>query len=253
MPRRALLALVLGAAAAAVCVRLGIWQMDRLAQRRAVNDAIAARWSATPVPIAALPGDTSLSRYRRVRIEGTFDFDNEQVLVARSRHGSPGVHILTPLRPEGSRRAVLVNRGWVYSPDAATVDLARWRESARTAVVGYVQTFSSAGEGDPQAGRPGAWRRLDGTAIARSLPYPIEPVYVVALEGERRAARAPPGSAASGADARPARLPELEISDGPHRSYAVQWFSFAAIAVVGSGVLAWQETRRRRGSSHTMG
>ena len=49
-------------------------------------------------------------------------------MTGRTRSGSPGVHILTPLRIPESDTALLVNRGWVYSPDARTVDLTRWRE-----------------------------------------------------------------------------------------------------------------------------
>jgi cytochrome oxidase assembly protein ShyY1 len=37
-----------------------------------------------------------------------------------------------------------------------------------------------------------------------------------------------------------------ELSEGPHLSYAIQWFSFAAIAVVGAVVLLRRERRRAR-------
>jgi len=34
------------------------------------------------------------------------------------------------------------------------------------------------------------------------------------------------------------RWPIPELSDGPHLSYAIQWFSFAVIIVVGAAALA---------------
>ena len=52
-----------------------------------------------------------------------YDFANEYALASRTRQGSPGVNIMTPLRIAGTDTAVLVNRGWVYAPDAMTVDL----------------------------------------------------------------------------------------------------------------------------------
>jgi surfeit locus 1 family protein len=254
MLRRVVLPLTIGFAVAAVCVRLGVWQLDRLEQRRAMNAAVEARWSAAPVPLSSLPSDTALARHRRARVEGRFDYDNELVLIARTRDGAPGVHLITPLLPNGSAPAVLVNRGWVYSPDGATVDLARWREAARGVVEGYVQTFAAPGAGNPRATAPRAWRRLDARAIAEALPYPMEPFYVVALDdvagGGARRERGRNDSDRASAAWRPSRLPPPERGEGPHKSYAVQWFSFAAIALVGTSALVWQDTRRRRGSSH---
>ena len=122
MTRRNILAALLAVVVAAVCVRLGIWQLQRLGERRARNAAVSARLAAPPVSLNQLPGDPTAARYRRVRLTGTLDFDHEIVLIGRSRQGAPGVHIVTPLRLDGSDRAVLVNRGWVYAPDAATVE-----------------------------------------------------------------------------------------------------------------------------------
>jgi surfeit locus 1 family protein len=254
VPRRAVLALVLGVVIAAVCARLGVWQLDRLAQRRARNADVSARRRAAPVPVSALPSDTAAARYRRVILEGRFDFDNEMVLTGRSRNGAPGVHILTPLRSDGAVQAVLVNRGWVYSPDAVTVTLADHREPSRISLSGYVQTFVASSGEPARASGSRTWRRLDGDAIAATLPYPIAPFYVVAEAVDSVYAAAPkqPGLLAPTREdrARPVRLPPPELGDGPHRGYAVQWFSFAAIALVGTAVLAWQDTRRRPGSSY---
>src|SRR5688572_8432486 len=124
MPRRMLLFAALALAGAVLFVRLGFWQLDRLGQRRERNKLLAARMSAEVAPW----NDTTALRYRRVRLSGMPDYDREIVLVGRSRGGSPGVNLLTPVRLRGSDTAVLVNRGWVYSPDGASVDHARWRE-----------------------------------------------------------------------------------------------------------------------------
>src|SRR3982750_2694143 len=108
MPRRMLLFAALALAGAALFVRLGIWQLDRLHQRRQRNALVMARIAGRPVDWTALPRDTT-SHYRRVRLSGAPDYGHEIVLVGRSREGSPGVNLVTPLRVPGSDTSVLVN------------------------------------------------------------------------------------------------------------------------------------------------
>jgi surfeit locus 1 family protein len=210
----------LALAAAALFIRLGFWQLDRLGQRRALNKLVAARLVAAPAPWS----DTTAVRYRRVRLAGNPDYEREIVLVGRSRDGSPGVNLVTPLRLARSDTAVLVNRGWVYSPDATTVDHARWREGDTLAIEGYVEAFSEPGPGDLPAHQRLA-RRLSHRAVSARFPYPIAPAYVVAID----TGKVPRPDA-------PAR-PGLPTPDeGPHLGYAFQWFAFAVIAVVGAGI-----------------
>ena len=248
MSRRHVIAVILALIVAAVCVRLGIWQLDRLGERRARNAQVAARANAAPVMLTEIPADAVPERFRRVRAEGTFDFEHELVLTGRTREGSPGVHIITPLRLDGSGRAVWVNRGWVYAPDAASVDLSRWREPARATIEGYSEHFP-ADQAQParSESNPRAWRRLDASEIADVVPYPIAPFYLVALSSHR----AGDGDILeSGPQANvPARLTLPALDEGPHKGYAIQWFAFAAIALVGVSVLIWQDRtaqRRRR-------
>jgi surfeit locus 1 family protein len=195
------------------------------------------------VPVGQLPVDTATARWRRVRLVGTWDFDREIALMGRSLEGAPGVNLITPLRLERGDRAVLVNRGWVYAPDGMTVDFARWREPARAAVDGIVEEFQPSG-GDPRAAtHRRAWRVLDGRQLRALFPYAIAPFYVVALRDTTR-------GVAGGGEGRgsvPVRLLPPALDDGPHRSYAIQWFSFAAIALVGVSALIWQDVRRRPG------
>ena len=117
---------------------------------------------------------------------------------------------------------VLVNRGWVYAPDAATADLARWRER-RTVVHGYTLLLAASKPVPPP--RSHVVRALDAGHVNTLLPYRVFPLYVVAQD--------------SGAiDSTPARLPLPALDEGPHLSYAIQWFCFAVIAVVGAGIVA---------------
>jgi surfeit locus 1 family protein len=211
---------------AALFVRLGLWQLDRRHERQARNALIAARLDSAEVDVAALPRDSATARFRRVRLTGIADYEHELIYAARSYRGSPGVNFLTPIRIAGKDTAVIVNRGWVYAPDGVTVDEAKWRERDST-FTGYVEELPSTA-GASYATRPRVIARLSYDAVAKAVPYPVAPVYVVVL-----------GDSAIAPD-RLARLTVPPLGEGPHLNYAIQWFAFALIALAGAGVVVKQ-------------
>ena len=246
MSRRALAFLIFAGLVAAGCVRLGIWQLHRLAERRALNASLLARLSARPATVLELLRDTSHTAYRRASAVGTYDFANELALASRTRQGSPGVNIITPLRLADTDTAVLVNRGWVYAADAMTADFARWLEPSAASVTGYVLRIPRDARGSVTAPtNRHVVRYLDFDSLAKRLPYPIAPVMVVVTDAPRTS-----GTGAASRDSTPARLPPPLMDEGPHLGYAIQWFSFAAIALIGAAVAVRAE---RRGSYHAMG
>jgi surfeit locus 1 family protein len=219
-PIRLRIFVLFAAVSAAIFVRLGIWQLHRRTERRAQNAVIADRLREVERDAGGMPlNDTAGIRFRRLRVSGTPDYDHELILAARSHKGAPGVNLLTPLRIAGRDTAVLVNRGWVYAADGATIAEERFREND-SAFVGYAELYPSP-TGAAYADKPRVLARLGTDVAARAIPYPIAPFYVVAL-----------GDSAGAAD-RPARLTVPALDDGPHLSYAIQWFSFATIALAG--------------------
>ena len=239
-PGRLRIFVLLAAVSAAVFVRLGIWQLHRLGERRAQNAVIVARQGETERDVSELPlNDTTALRFRRVRLAGTPDYDHELILAARSHKGAPGVNLLTPVRIAGRDTAVLVNRGWVYAPDGATIDKGRFRERD-SVFVGYADEYPSA-TGASYAGKPSVLARLGADVAARAVPYPIARFYVVAL-----------GDSTGAAD-RPARLTVPPLDEGPHLSYAIQWFSFAVIALAGAAFVIKQARDAQRAPRHGPG
>ncbi len=218
---------------AALFVRLGFWQLARLRERQAYNAPIAARAGLAPVAVGDLPRDPADMIHRSVRVTGKYDYDHEIVLTLRSRQGSPGVNLLTPLRVGGSDTAILVNRGWIYAPDGVAADTRAWREADPVDAVGYVRLLDMGDtSGVRSTGRPNAVRRPNLRTIAGMLPYPVAPYYVVLTSPGTDGARTPP------------RVPPPALDEGNHRSYAVQWFTFALIALGGTAILV---LRRRAG------
>ncbi len=233
MPRRLVAFGTIAVVLAALFVRLGIWQLHRLDQRRARNALVSRRLVAAPVDVSALTSDTAEARFRRVRVSGTPDYDHELVLTLRSENGSPGLDLVTPIRRAGNDTAVLVNRGWVFSADGTTVDETQWRESDTT-FIGYAEVVGDRPAGPVMRSDPRLIREMDRAVISRAIPYPVAPVYVVATDS------------ATGSAHRPRRLKPPPLDEGPHMSYAIQWFSFAAIAIVGAAIVIVRGYREER-------
>ena len=218
MPRRDWVGLALALGAAAVCVRLGIWQVARLHQRRARNAVVLAARQRPPVELGTVRGEgggvvPESLLLRRVHARGVYDFERERLWRPKSFEDEPGVDLVTPLRlADGT--AVLVDRGWVASPDAYHVAQPLYREPDTADVVGLALA-APRGRGD-----------VDPVALKDSLPFPLLPFVVQQLPSPPASARPlPPGLV---------RWPVPELGNGPHLSYAIQWFSFAVIIVAGS-------------------
>ena len=210
-------------ASAAVCARLGFWQVGRLHERRAANRVAAEARAAPVVPLPAGAGG-GVAAGRRVEVAGRYDDANEIVLRGSTYQGLPGVTVVTPLRLQGSDTALLVIRGFVPSPDAVTVLTDTLREPGEVRVSGIAQPIAS-GTGRPleRNGRT-TWAALDAAALRERIPYPLYP-FAVRQSPEPALPRFP------------RRLDPPVLDDGPHLSYAVQWFLFATMAAVFAGVV----------------
>lgn len=222
---------------ALTCVRFGFWQLDRLEQKRAHNALIQARASEPPVTLTAALQDTTGLLDRNALVQGRFDNDHSIVLPGRSLRGTPGVYVLTPLLLEGSGTAILVNRGWVPSPDASSVELDSLRQSGDQRIHGLIQAFPSTGTESNGSENPDSfrthWFRIDPARLRAQFPYPLLPVQLQALP-------------AADAPRFPERLPPPTLNEGPHLNYALQWFSFATIAIVGWFVMVLRKGDSRR-------
>jgi surfeit locus 1 family protein len=117
--------------------------------------------------------------------------------------------------------AVLVDRGWI--PDSERGNLAAYDVTGPVSLTAYVALPESLGrQAAPDTGFQSEIYRVDTAVIQTQLPYDLQPVYLVIPPDE------------TGNNQWPYRQPrEVDISDGPHLGYALQWFAFALIAIVG--------------------
>lgn len=212
-------------------VNLGLWQLRRLHVRRASNAVIAARLEMPAVPVASiLTPDARLSalRYRRVVADGTFDTAREVILPDRSFNGRAGNIVVTPLRLQGSP-ALIVERGWVPLEDDDPPIARATPPMSAVRIEGVLlpsQERGRFGPVIPEAGTLKVLYRIDLPRYRRQLPYEIFPMYLHLL-GQQ--------------PAQTQRYPIVEtlpaLDEGPHLSYAIQWFAFASIAVIGYGAV----------------
>lgn len=240
LTRRGVLGTLAVIVVAGACFRLGVWQLDRRAERMARNQAIAERMDLPVVALDEAPADTAGLAYRRARVAGAIDDDRAIVLAGRSLNGAPGVHLLSPVRVRA--RAILVNRGWLPSADAATVDLDTVRLHGRVRAEGLLVPFPDVDvDTEPDRFRE-RWFRVDGDAIRAQYPYPVAPLYLIATDPVTPTDRGGADGSASGSTPEPTRaapvpLEPPALDPGPHLSYAIQWFSFGTIFLVGWVVL----------------
>ena len=233
-PVRRIALLVVALVIAGVCVRLGFWQLHRLAWRRGLNASIEAGLAAAPVPIGSLLGGGEPVQglaYRQVEATGTYDPSHEVILYGRTQDDRPGNHVLTPLvLADGT--AVLVDRGWIpfQANPPLPVPGTGAAPGGSVTVAGYL--IAPDDSSPPGAAPVTVIQRIDLTLLSGQMPYRLAPMALL-LRSQ--------GPPQTGALPAPAPLPEL--TEGPHLSYAIQWFAFATIALVGA-FLVWRRDRR---------
>ncbi len=240
---RSILLLLVALSVAGVCVRLGIWQLHRLATRRAFNAAVLTGTSSSPAPVAALAHGTDAA-YRRAEATGRYDPAREVIFYGRSNaDGDPGNEVLTPLLLDDGG-AILVDRGWIPFDANQPVPVAGAGAAPDGTVIVTGVLFPPDSSTAPAAGATSVTyvRHVDLVQIGAQLPYRLLPYYLLLQEQAPAQTEGLPS---------PAPLPEL--SEGPHLSYAIQWFTFAGIAILGYGLLLHRDLRAKRGPSARSG
>ncbi len=204
----------------AVLFRLGIWQVDRLEQRRAANVELAAVLASPAVELATatLPRDPETFRDRQVTATGRFDFDEQVSIKLQNWQGQPGVYLVAPLVFADGTTAVLVNRGWIPDEQADPTAWSTYDVVGEVTVPGYAalsETLSrQVGVAMPE-GPQRAFYRVDISTIGAQMPYDLLPIFVV---------ETPPAGASQVLPFKAEQ--EIDLSEGPHLSYAIQWFIF---------------------------
>jgi surfeit locus 1 family protein len=236
-------------AACIVMVRLGLWQLDRMEWKRAITAQQRENLAAETLVLDAntLQTDLESQRFRSVVVRGEYDMTEQVGWRNQVWEGLPGYHLITPLRIEGTNTAILINRGWVpvakyfegepIFPMEGTVEVAGMILSGQIETgIGYQQ------DPIPFAGTNlNTWNLINIPRIDEQIEdYDLLPVFI-----QQAADPTLPANPAEWPEsALPyAGLPTIQLDEGPHLGYAIQWFTFALILAIGYPLFIRQEDK----------
>lgn len=226
---------------AATMVRLGFWQLDRLHQKQAINAAVATAQHAKPVPVGSLippAADRSpagSAEWTRVSATGTYLSDKTVLIRQRTFEGGVGFEVVVPLQADDGV-TYLIDRGYILAGKTATdvPPLPKAPEGPVT-VTGYVKSTYRATSAATRVEEVGGYRSvraLNTEVLSRELGVPLAGGYLQAADEK---------ATSGGAVEAISRIPVPEPDEGPHLSYAVQWWLFSLLTLFGFGYLARRE------------
>ncbi len=219
MRKGTLIPLIFGLAGVAILVGLGIWQVQRLAWKEGVLSRIEARISAAPAPLPRM-ADPREDRYLPLALEGRIGDRALRVLVSRKQIGA-GYRVVSAFETREGRR-VLLDRGFI--PTARDIPPA---SDAVLEVMGNLhwpdERLGSTPENDVTGN---IWFARDIAPMSRILQ--TEPLLVVAREVS------PPEPGLTPLPVDTSAIPN------DHLSYAVTWFTLAAIWAGMTALFIWR-------------
>lgn len=221
--RRYVFAMILGLAGASVLIGLGVWQVQRLAWKEGILARIEARISDDPVALPSAP-DVTTDQYLPVVVDGTLSGEELRVLASLKQVGA-GYRVIAVLETE-DRRRIMVDRGFLPEEAGASAP-AVGPVTVRGNLHWPDETDSYTPPPDPKTG---LWFARDVDAMATALQ--AEPVLVVTWS-------------ANPADPAMIALPvDTTKIPNDHLTYAITWFSLAAVWLGMTGYLVWRIRRR---------
>jgi surfeit locus 1 family protein len=210
---------IAAAAFIALAISLGNWQTRRAQEKLELGRRLdeGAKGAALSVPSLRL--DASALERRRVSARGRFIPRAALFLDNRVLHGAAGYHVLTPLKLEGGEELhVLVNRGWIAAGERSALPAVPTPETVQT-IEGIAVTPSRRFvELAPEAASGSLRQNLVPEREEKRLGLALQPFVIEQT------------SDAQDGLAREWERPDAGIER--HRSYALQWYSFAALAAV---------------------
>ncbi len=219
---------------------LAFWQLDRLDARRAFNDLVSEQIDQPPVPLDQLldeaGDDPAAVEWRQALVSGTY-LAEQIIWFNRSQEGLAGDNVLSALVTDdttGGQLTVVVNRGFVLlgaeapPPPSGQIEmLARVRVPTERQR-GELTDATDTGEPVTEV------RRIDLGQLSAQLPGDVPPIYLDLIDANPTIG---PGD--------PTPVPAPTLDEGPHLSYAAQWFIFATCVLIG-----WVLAVRRSIRSH---
>ena len=238
---RWILAIIVGVLLAAVFVRLGIWQLDRLEERRARNALTQERITAEPAAFDSLIATHGLDpeelNLRLAVVSGVYRPDLEFISVGRTVGDATGTLVATPLELDDGTLLVVV-RGIVPAGTDGPPVVGYETPQGQVTVVGTLEDGEEPlriGEPDPEDGVLTSLSRVDLAFVDTWIDGTVLPVLLTLVDQD-------PANRAGD----PIPIPPDELTEGSHLGYAIQWFGFALVVIVGVGILVWRSGSKEK-------
>lgn len=219
-----------------IFLALGFWQLDRAAEKRALQAEYDRRATQPPIELGGRIRSARELQFSRVQAQGNYENEYQVLWDNRIHHGMAGFHVITPFRLADGKTRVLVNRGWVpmgsdrdhlpeIAPPQGTVTISGIAVVPRHEFsLGALDTLKRDGIT--------VWQQIDLARFAKEVGWPLEPI-VVLLDP-----KSPGGYVRDWA--------RLDTGVAVHEGYAFQWFLLAGTALVLYVVLMARALRRIR-------
>ncbi len=203
-------------------VYLGLWQSGKGDRLEAELAQHAARHQLGPVRVDSALVDAEQLRDAPITVTGSYEAESQFFLDNRQENGLPGVHVITPLKIEGSDTRILVNRGWIGWANGRGVLPSVTVPVGRVTVTGIAFVPSTKKfflmPDHPEA-TPKLWSRLDLARFSTQSKHVLQPVVVLQNSGDAN-------------DTLIRRWDPPENRVGMHRGYAFQWFGMALALII---------------------
>lgn len=221
---------LLGAALIVTGVVAGNWQLDRAAQKLAMQARLDEGLGRPPIDIGGSPMNPTEVEFHPARAHGTWLPDRTVLIDNKVRGGIPGYHVVTPLRLSGTNMHLLVQRGWVQGiPDRREPEIRT--PPGEVDVLGELRVPGSRVfelSGSTPQGR--VWQNLTLDRFREASGLSLQPVLLLQT------------SDADDGLVRAWDRPDLGIDK--HRGYAFQWFGLALVTACFFAFFTYRNRKR---------
>jgi len=219
----------------ALTFRLGLWQWHKLEHRIDRNAIIKQHYGADPRPLndvvpAGGTVDGETQEWTNITVTGSYDASAAASVKFTTRDGAPGVDVVVPLMLDDGT-AILVDRGWMKSDNTGQAPDLPAPPNGEVEVVGWLRPNNGAG-GQAVRVNDGQIRAISSVGFAESVDYPLRDGYLNVRSETPDA----------GEQLQPE--PDPDLGQGPHFFYALQWWFFGLLGIVGFGWFVRDEIRR---------
>jgi len=205
-----------------VFLSLGIWQVNRTAEKKQLQQLIEQRSEQAPV---SLNQETTpaLFPHSKAEAKGIYRPSEQFLLDNIIQGGKPGFYVITPFEIEGTELTILVNRGWIAQgktrqqlPTIATDTKSHTIQGTLSAprskpvVLGNIDS--------PISDTPPLWYYMDVEHFEKTVGYTVLPLVILL----------PP----SPESPLIRQWPTFNANEGMHIGYAIQWFVFALFVLI---------------------